>query len=178
MSLKVAEAVQRSSLDAIAINTTFTLAPWASMLYASDAIWWMHHAQEALKFGGLKVTQSSNVPFRDVLCLKGTGDSGFDDDPECIRTGKNSAYQAVHIAAHAGASRILLCGVDMHGINWHGEHPNPLRTTRQIGYSMMLHHWGTIAPELNKRGIEVINCSTESALDVFPKMKLELALNA
>lgn len=176
MSQKIAEVVRESSFNCIAINTTFKIAPWASMLYACDAAWWFHHAQEALKFKGLKVTQSSNVPFKNVLSLRGTGDSGFDDDPRCIRTGKNSAYQALHIAIHAGAKKIILCGVDMHGANWHGDHPKPLRTTKQVGYQMMIELWETIIPELNKRNIEVINCSPESALNVFPKMNLEQAL--
>lgn len=176
MSSSVAEVVRASGHDSIVINSTYKLAPWASMLYACDAGWWFYHAQEALKFQGLKVTQSDCVPFKSVMCVKSTGTEGFDDNPSCIRTGMNSAYQAVHIAVHAGAKRILLCGVDMHGVNWHGPHPSPLRNTKQTGFDLMLKYWGTLAPELSGRGVEVINCSLDSALDVFPKARLECSI--
>ena len=177
MSLEVAEAVRKSQLDSIVINTTYKLAPWASMLYAADAAWWFFHAQEALKFEGLKVTQADSVPFKAVNCLKSTGVSGFDSDSSCIRTGMNSAYQAVHIAVHAGARKVVLCGVDMTGINWHGGHPKPLRTSQEASYKKMLGHWETLVPELEKRNVEVVNCSDISALKIFKRAKLEDALD-
>lgn len=88
----------------------------------------------------------------------------------------NSAYAATHVAAHAGAAKVLLCGVDMGGTNWHGRHPPQLRTTQPHGYTRMIECWETLAPELASRGVEVINCAPTSALGCFTKRPIEDAL--
>ncbi len=117
MCLQVSEKVRASNLPTIVINDTHRLAPWADALYSCDAKWWQHHAAEALKFPGLKITQDLCVEFPQVLRLTNSGRDGFDPDPSCIRTGNNSGYQALHIAVQAGAARVLLCGYDMRAID-------------------------------------------------------------
>lgn len=148
------------------------------MLYGADASWWLHHSAEALNFPGLKATCSVN-PFPAVKLVQNTGIHGFDPDPSCIRTGRNSAYQAAHIAIHAGAARVLLCGVDMtnaHGSHYHGDHPEPLRNTTDAAYREMLACWPGLIPAAEERGVEIINCSAISALECFPKRSIEDAL--
>lgn len=157
MSGQVAEAV-RGRAVAIAINTTFTLAPWAEMLYAADAAWWVVNSQKALKFEGLKVSARNHVPYRSVLMLRYTGREGFDPDPGAVR-GLDSAYEAACVAIHAGASRILLCGVDLGGTNWHGRHPEPLRTTEAATFERMRATWTTLVPHAIERGVDLVNCS-------------------
>jgi hypothetical protein len=147
------------------------------MLYARDASWWIHHSQEALKFPGLKVSSDAGVPYPAVLGLRESGKTGFDDDPGALRHGNNSGYQALHIAAQAGAARVLLVGFDMHGTHFFGPHPSPLRNTKPETFAEMIRNFATIAPELDARGVSVINCTPGSALDVFPKMSLEAALS-
>lgn len=174
MSQEVADAVRDVKLPTIVINTTYLLAPWADILYAADQEWWINNP-DALKFLGLKVTCTQ--PIRpDVLCLENSGREGFDDRPSCIRTGQNSGYQAVHIAAHAKPSRILLFGFNMSGHNWHGKHPQPLRTTPLEDYLRWLSKWDGLAVELRARGVTVINCTPDSALRCFPTMDAALAL--
>jgi hypothetical protein len=191
-SLPVArEAVAAGVAVAVAVNNAGielarpdgslvpAMAPWAEMLYAADSGWWQFHAQQALKFPGLKVSIGDAVVFPAVLSLRNTGGTGFDPDPSCLRTGGNSAYQAAHIAAHAGAKRILLCGVDCHdraGSHWHGDHPAPLRNNGVSSFRMMLERWPALGEALAARGIEIINCSPGSALQAFPIMSLEQAL--
>ena len=167
--------VAAAGLPAIAINDSFRLAPDAAMLYAADGAWWTHHAQDALKFPGLKVTAQDSCVFRQVLLLKPTGTEGFDPDPACLRTGGNSGYQAIHIAIHAGASRILLLGFDMSaakGAHWFGKHPAPLRNTVPSSYEA----WKGRFPALAGRGAEIINCTPGSALTCYPAQALEDAL--
>lgn len=146
------------------------------MLYAADTDWWTFHAQEAMKFPGLKVTCSEGVASHQVLRLFNSGTEGFDPLTGAIRTGGNSAYQAAHIAAHAGAKRILLCGVDAHardGMHHHGEHPSQLRNPTRSSFDTMITSWRTLAGPLRERGIEVINCNPDSAVDAFPKANIE-----
>lgn len=178
MTPAVASLVASSGASSVAINNTFQLAPWADMLYAADAAWWTVHAQTALKFAGLKVTAHDSVPYAAVLALRNTGKEGFDPDPSAVRTGGNGGTTGVHIAAHGGAARILLCGFDMHGEgeHWHGRHPAPLRSTGEHTFRKWIRLFGLLAAELKARDIEVLNCTPGSALKCFPFMDLEKAL--
>jgi len=168
----VAEAVRCVGVPTIAINDTFRRAPWADMLYAADPEWWRVNP-EALDFAGLRASVSK---VDSVLQLQNTGVEGFDPHPFAIRTGGNSGYQAVHIAIHAGAARVLLCGFDMHnrcGLHWHGSHPRPLRNTDEHSYAK----WASRFEALKGIGPEIVNCTPGSAIECFPKMDLNEALH-
>lgn len=174
MSAEVAE--QLRGVTCIAINNTFRLAPWAAMLYAADRAWWLHRDNaDAKHFRGLRCTisrEQDGPPPAGVLSLLSSGVIGFDPDPGRIRTGGNSAYQAAHVAAHAGAARILLAGCDLQGGHWHPEHPAELMQTNDIAFSRWLERW----PGIAESGAEIINVTPGSALKCFPMMTIEAAL--
>lgn len=175
MSQSLANRVAAAGLRSIAINDTFRLAPWADILYAADTGWWRVHCHDALKFAGLKVTCNSSVEFKAVNLLKQSGVEGFDPRTDSIKTGGNSGYQALHVAIHAGAKRILLLGFDMHdrnGHHWFGKHPKPLRTTETNTYRIWAGRFGA----LRDRGADIINCTPGSALTCFPILEFEAAL--
>lgn len=174
MSQEVADAVRAVGIRAITINTTFRLAPWADMFYAADVAWWKKYYKEIIG-PGLKVT-CEPPPFKDILQLKNTGRDGFDPNPAHIRTGNNGGYQAIHIAAHTGCSRILLCGFDMRGGHWHEKHPEPLRDHGEGIYQRWLPHFKGLGDALEQHGIEVMNCTPNSALKRFPMADLKDAL--
>lgn len=171
MSQEVADQVHASGIPAIVINSTFRLAPWAWMLYAADVEWWAHEKnRDAHEFAGLKVTCQ---PVRGVERLRNTGSTGFDPNPNAVRTGHNSGYQAVHIAAHTGATRILLCGMNMQGGHWHGAHPHGLRDTTPENYTRWCDRFTTLVEPLKNMDVQVINCTPGSALKCFPMGRLE-----
>lgn len=172
MSCAVADEVHAAGIPAIVINNTYLLAPWAYMLYAADEAWWRKNP-EALEFQGLKVSVGE---FRGVLRLNNTGKQGFDADPRNVRTGSNSGYQAVHIAAQAGAARILLCGFNMGGAHWHPDHISPLRETPKEIYPRWISYLEELAEILKARGIEVLNCTPDSAIKEIPMADLSDAL--
>lgn len=171
MSAEVAARIRAACIPTVVVNTTFRLAPWAELLYAADHEWWKH-TPGALQFEGLKVSvcpvAGVSDPHDGVHLLRETGKNGFDPDPSCIRTGRNSGYQAVHIAAQAGAKRILLCGMDFQNGHWHPEHEAPLRTTHPDFYDIFRAHFQTLVDPLVERGVEVLNCTPGSALRCFP----------
>lgn len=183
MSKEIAELVRFSLFRTIAINTTFRLAPWADMLYAADAKWWNHpDNKDARAFQWLKLmVENQGESVDDVLMLKNTGVEGFDDDPTCLRTGMNSGYQALHVAAQAGCKRVLLCGFDMRSVkneqHWHDRHPLPLRDHSDGIYLSWIRAFGTLAPILEKRGVEVWNCTPGSALKCFQIKTIEAAID-
>lgn len=180
MGPAVVEAVRVCpEIRVIAVNNTWRLARWADVLFAADATWWKQYHEETKGFVGLKATcDGSGTPFDDVLQLKESGKEGFDDNPATIRTGGNSGYAAVHIAAHLGCSRILLCGFDMRGGHWHERHKYPLRDAGDGIFPRWIARFQTLAPELAKRGIEVLNCTPGSALQCFRAVELTEALGA
>lgn len=130
-------------------------------------------------FKGLRVTLENLTLQADlaVESLRDYGPTDMSPNNDGVTNGRNSGYQALQMAVWLGAKRIFLLGYDMKEqdgrAHWHAEHPIP--TPGNI-YGSMLECFNGIAPELKNRGIEVINCSPDSALKCFPKMPIAEAL--
>jgi hypothetical protein len=155
-------------------------APWADVLYAADTRWWLTYKDRAFNFAGTKVTiRDANGLPESVRLLQVSPSAPFDPRPTHLATGGNSGYQAVHLAVHYGATRIIMLGFDMkEGPNkrrhWFGNHPGVLNA---IGnYGPWIRSFKQLAPVLKKMGIEALNCTPGSALDCFPKASLESVL--
>ena len=96
--------------------------------------------------------------------------------PKPFKAFGNSGAGAIAMAAKAGATRVILLGYDCQRTggkaHWHGDHP-PM-----LGNAGSMPKW----PDQFKRlaasieGVEVINCSRETALRAFVRMPLEDAL--
>lgn len=91
-----------------------------------------------------------------------------------IHHGANSGYQAIGLAYHLGADRIVLIGYDMQHTNgrthWHGDHPSGL--TNAFGIEKWVKNFSALAKDLKEEGVEVVNCSIETALTCFPRADL------
>lgn len=163
----------------IAVNNSYKLAPWATSLFAADGRWWHWH-KGVPSFIGLKYSLTlSASKWPGVQVLRNAGSSGLETDPTGLRNGRNGAYQAVNLAIHFGAKRIILLGVDMKTgpkgeEHWHGEHPNKSRSP----YPLFIKYFRTMVNPLNDLGVEVLNCSPGSALDAFPKLPLREVVRA
>lgn len=153
------------------------LAPWADVLYAADAKWWRSYQARALKFAGRKVALRCTLPWPEVFCLQQSFDHAcFDPRPTHIVSGGNSGYQAVHLAVHLGATRIVLLGFDMKdGRNgrrhWFGNHPGRLNS--RGNYRGWLSAFEKFSKLLKHRNIDVINCTPDSALKSFRRAPLK-----
>jgi len=93
-----------------------------------------------------------------------------------VALGRNGVYQAINLAIHFGATRILLLGVDMQGqIGSHdfGRHPD----NSGPPYAACLERFATMVKPLKAAGVDVINCTRSTALKVFPCVRLEDALS-
>lgn len=191
MSREVAEAF-RGKCRVIAVNNQAiptavdgvlqpALAPFADVLYAADAKWWIAYKDRALAFPGRKVTIRSAQAFREfkaVYSLNQSPQRVFDERPTHLVSGGNSGYQAIHLAVHFGATRIFLCGFDMNHVDkkrhWFGNHPPRLNS--RGNYAAWIVAFNRLAPFLQKRGVEVLNCSPRSALKCFKKIDLKDAV--
>lgn len=173
------EAV-RGRARVVVVNNGLLLAPWADVLWATDARWWKWHAARVATFGGLKFSLSFGGPKlpSDVHVLRNAGYSGWSTDPSAVYHGKNGGFAALQLAALLGAARVLLLGYDMQRTgnrdHWHGDHPYKMPNP----YRSWVRAFTDNAPAMRAAGLKVVNCSRETALECFPRLSLTEALGA
>ncbi len=85
----------------------------------------------------------------------------------------------MNLAILFGARRLILLGFDMKaGTNgethFHGPHPPEIR--RASDYANWKQYFRQAVPDLARAGVEVINCSRETALTCFPRAELRAVL--
>lgn len=162
---------------AIVINNAYQIAPWATVLYAADAHWWGWH-KGAPSFTGLKYTLSRTpMHIPGLHLLRKTGDEGLELNPNGLRTGRNGGYQAINLAVHLGAVRIILLGYDMQKgprgeSHWHGDHPRHTDSP----YAIFLRKFDTLIEPLQRIGVDVVNCTRRTALKAFRRAELHEVL--
>lgn len=165
----------RGHAKVIAVNNSWRLAPWADVLYASDAAWWRVNSPD---FAGLRVSRK-DVDGVLRVSLRGQPKAYHNDlifdEPGVIGAGGCSGFQALNLAIQFGARDIALVGFDARvdqGVHWHGRHErtsNPTEATAAIWRDNLDRQ----AVALRERGIRVVNCSPVSALTAYEKMGLE-----
>ncbi|CAM5769784.1 hypothetical protein [Bosea minatitlanensis] len=178
-SLTVEDAVYcQGRARAVVVNDGYRIAPFADLLYAGDAAWWDGH-QGAPSFAGQKWTQSKVAALRwSLRHIQSQHAYGISDSPERIHSGQNSGFQALNLTYLLGARRILLLGFDMQPTggsrHWFGNHPPELH--RDSNYAAWRGWFDIAAKQLVCRGVEVVNCSRETALTVFPRSTIQACL--
>lgn len=156
------EDVQRTEhLKTIAVNTSWEMARNADVIFAGDDSWWNANHD---KIG----TQAE----RWTLAQASAEKYGLHRFP--FKAPYNSGMVAIHLAAHFGASKIILLGYDCsvkNGVHWHGKHagknPDPIRCGK------WKKHFLHCSLFMKKAGIPVINCSRYTELACFPRATIE-----
>jgi hypothetical protein len=161
----------------IAINNSFLLAPWADVLYYADRSWWLAHRAEALPVFSGPYRVSIGTSEDGTRRLRTTGVSGLEQNPAALKHGSNSGYQAIGLAYHFGAARIVLLGYDMHvdgtRTHWHDGHPNhTLASQAKALAEIFLPRFASLVEPLKAAGIEVLNATPGSALTCWPMVSL------
>lgn len=177
----------RDTTTTIVINSSVYAAPWADLLYFCDAKWYRWNEAAVRDFRGMRVTLENEKlrdELPDLVCMrndsKGSSErrEGFCSDPSGLRTGGNSGYQALHLAVHMGARRILLLGYDMRPgpggrMHHYPEHPTP---TNPDAVRFWAPRFRSLIEPLARLGVEVLNCTPGSLIDCFPRVDLLEAL--
>jgi hypothetical protein len=168
-SMSIALAEQCRQWRTIAINNqAIDCAPWADIIYGSDAKWWRHYMPVVAAFPGRKLSVEIGLPIKGVEYLRPSNQI-FDERPCYLSTGANSGYAALCLAAKLGARRILLYGYDMGARNGRmRRHDYPASLNSRPRFSDWLARFQLLAPQLRSRGVEVINCTPGSSLGCFP----------
>lgn len=149
------------------------MAPWADVLYACDKKWWRVKrpppGQLAPRYW---VTQDKGAAAEYGLhWVQSRTGLGLCREPWVVNQGLNSGHQALNLAYHLGATRILLLGYDMQRTegrsHWFGDHPRGLQI--QSPYDQFAERLALLAVGMAAAGIRVVNCSAQTALTCFER---------
>lgn len=161
LTVEDCEAVKRSGLPTIAVNSSWKRAPFAQVIYASDPCWWDSYGAEV------------DTP-AERWCSHENTAKKYGINYHLAFAGNNSGVRAIELAIAFGAQKILLLGYDCSvaaGTHWHGNH-----TKTNNPDAKKCRTWMRQFAQLNKKKTDVINCSRATALQCFPVMTLEDAL--
>lgn len=141
----------------IAVNNAgLDKATWADALVAHDSIWWMSYPK-SLEFTGRKFSKYRY--------------SGTEIAPCSMKT-CNSGLLAMFVARDVfKAKTLILLGFDFKGTHYFGPHTagvgyQKLRNTTDERFLVHIKQFEEFS------GCNVINCNIESALELFPKVKM------
>ena len=153
---------------------------FVDIVWFGDPSWYEWHYEWLKDFSGLKVHCSENRWNRnpELKRLDRTKSRfGIETKPGFVCWNKSSGASAINLAYHLGAKRIILLGYDMRKIdgkkNWHQDH----KTHQDLApFKRFLKPFLRIAEDLEKLGVECLNATEGSAINVFPFVKLEEVL--
>lgn len=157
MSQVLADSVRGRARVAV-VNGCWELAPWADLLAANDRKWWAAYPQ-AHRFAGRKV---SAVKIDGVDRVSA---------PPLVDQNSNSGVLALEAIRSMGGRRILLCGVHCKGGHYFGPYTNGLKNTKPPRFAIFRMQYARWARA--RQDVQVINCTPDSALDCFPRGRLE-----
>lgn len=173
----------RDRARVIAIKDTHRIAPWADVLYCGDEFWWQAY-RDSIAFAGLRFALASPEQ-RWLSLLEACGvhrltigdATRLESDPTRLATGGHSGYQAINLAVHLGAARVVLLGYDMKPADdgrahYFGSHAY----SKKKPPFQWLDTFNAMPARLAELGVTVLNASRETALTVFPRVSLEEAL--
>lgn len=161
------------------INDSYRIIDFLDEFYACDTRWWTTHGKAFReKYPELSAWTQCQESARqyNLNHIKGRHLKSFSESPGLIHYGKNSGYQALNIAYLMGGSKFILTGYNMQKVgktHFFGDHPPGLN--RNSPYPEFVKQFGTIQLEICKK---VINCTPDSALNIFEKADLRETLCA
>jgi len=156
------------------------------LLYAVNSGWWDHYWPQVKKHACQKwTTNKESAEKYGLNWVAEKNAPGLSKDPSIIHHGHGSGFTLLNLAYLMGANRILLIGYDLKYAPDYNGH------TREVGssprhyfgeYPVELQHWPKVHVEkgvhtelcnlyqsvADQRIVEIINCSTDSALTCFP----------
>lgn len=169
----------------IAINSAFLTAPFADVMVFCDKRWWLGEAgpkqwllcgkNTSKDFKGLVVTNARFLDDPRVKRLEKIKPPRWSRDPSTLCSQWSSVTAAINYADLAGASRIVLCGVDGKLANDGTRHNHGIRypwTLKHDSFERHAEEFRMISHHLRGR-VEVINANPNSWHDVWPRQKFE-----
>jgi hypothetical protein len=164
----------------IVVNTSYQIYPDADVLYFADKKWWdLHRIEVKTTFLG-KIITLEHPKLEGVHSLREDGQLGLSHRPGYVRHGSNSGYQAINVAYLHGIKLIILLGYDMRTYagrtHWHGGYGDSAQVYGNRCQKMFLPTFDHLVKPLAEVGVEVVNCTPDSALKCWPLRPLKAVL--
>lgn len=160
------------------MNNSHQAAPFADAVFAMDRAWWNEYGAGIRPGPELWTTNREAARIYRLHWIRGEAGGGIAKEPNTIRLGGNSGFQALGLALHFGAARVVLLGYDLQltggRSHWHGDHkrlgnPDPAK----------VRGWHARFAELARQATaSIVNASRQTALGCFPQLGLNEALEA
>lgn len=164
----------------ISCNLAFIDYPWVDVMYFGDCKvhTWVsekgRYCNQFVKYQGLKISCCPDT--RDDPDIKTLFrlPKGITTDKRSIGWNVNSGGSAINLAYHFGARRVILLGFDMKKVegkdNFHDYNYVP---NKHDVYHKFLYFFKFIKKDADKLGLEIINATVGSSLDLFPIVPYE-----
>jgi len=160
----------------IAVNNSYKIAPWSQVLHFADAAWWQWNGKDVLeKFEGIICTATSDVASVHHPRIKRMwrDRNKFTTDRQKLH-GWDSGTQAINLAYHMGAAKIILFGIDMQPAKdgrtqWHNDHKRPTLTANYENRFLPSLRKAII--ELDRLGVPVVR-ATSPGVSMAPLIDL------
>lgn len=168
----------------IGVNNAYQIGHWIDILFFGDCGWYNVHRQALIDFPRIKITSCHNRTFDKkenikVLERDKTHKKGISSNKSKVSWNTNSGAAAISVAAHLGIKRIILLGFDMSLDNhskyshFHGSHRKPEQGIKSPPFKRHLLGFPAISEDAKKMGIEIINASPKSTINVFPRVSVK-----
>ena len=171
----------QKQVKVVVINNSWRLHPVADILYACDFKWW-EVSEGGKGFGGLKLSVDGHCSRHPEWGVRKVGLNKADDRLELVKFGTvgwagNGGFHCLNLgvqfAVHFGFRKIVLVGYDMtldRGVHWHGKHGNGMNNPTPRNVERWRRCIDACAEIISAMGIKVINTSSFSALQNYPKV--------
>jgi len=171
----------------IGINMAYMMGDWIDIVFFSDTGFLLKNEDNLKACGSLKVSclpRTSNLDWCKFLIRDSSHRIGISPKRNKVSWNQNSGMAAISLASHLGVKRIMLLGFDMTMYkgtqHWHGYYLNNGKQAdgekAKSDFARHMKGLKMIVRDAAVRGIEIINVSPESAINTFPKMSLQEAL--
>jgi hypothetical protein len=150
---------------------------WVDICWFGDRRWYTWHKKALKSFRGMLCCCREDMHEKDGIYGVCRGKpSGIDQRPKFVSWNKSSGGSAINLAYHLGVSRIILLGFDMRRVdnrpNWHIDHP----AQNKNPYPRFIKPFAHIARDADNASLEIMNATPGSALQHFPIMIPEEAI--
>lgn len=154
-------AVRDSGVPTVAVNSSWRMAPFATVVYAGDKEYWDEYGSE------ISIAAERWTCRREASVKHGI-------NWHAAYGPYNSGSRAIQFAMERGAAKIVLIGYDCslkYGSHWHGDHER-VRNPTDYSTRRWPQQFAVVAAQAKSRGVEIVNCSRDTELRVFVRGNL------
>lgn len=178
MTREIADRVRGA--NAIAVNSTIKIAPWAPVWFFTDTASYEANRAALDAYRGTIVTMCKRAkadhPER-VARVKGEWMPGFPPaGSQTVRQGRSSGHTAVSLAVSLGASLVVLLGFDMRVVDDREHHHDDYAGTDRdptIYEREFIPGFRGWREDAARAGVIIVNATPGSALAEFPSVDLD-----